>query len=112
VDATSAIEEKIPPILKYNCLLDKLKKCMERSEVVKRTVDPLALENVCGICKRAGDIAEPSNLSICAMREMIVTIHKAQQSFNPKLNQTIFLYLERIIYLLQVLLLLSYDIFR
>jgi len=96
-------DDKVVPMYKCNCQLSKLRKCMLKSEALKKALPEATLTQLTEITSEAEDLLEATSRSVMRAREMIVTVIKLQEQYPPTRNQTACLYLERILYCLKVI---------
>lgn len=96
------IEENESTAYGMNCLLNKLRKCMEKSDLLRKYLPPDIINEMCEICKAAESMIDATKKSICIIREKIERMNKIQEGLGLNPEPTAYIYMERIIHSLRV----------
>eukprot|EP00826_Nyctotherus_ovalis_P042462 TRINITY_DN436_c0_g2_i2.p1 TRINITY_DN436_c0_g2~~TRINITY_DN436_c0_g2_i2.p1 ORF type:complete len:244 (-),score=57.84 TRINITY_DN436_c0_g2_i2:30-761(-) len=95
-------EDKLSTLCKINLELNQLYQCMIRSGCLKNSLDDSDFSELIEICKNVEYITEPSEKDICEIRKNIDFVKGLLAKVSSKKNPTTFLYLERILFCVQV----------
>lgn len=97
------VEDKLSTLNRADIALSKLYNCMMDSKALKSMLTTDELEYILKICKDAENLGEVNDKEICLIRERIANIKRIQNRFSAKTNPTVFTYLERMLFCLQVI---------
>lgn len=96
------IGDQVPPIYKTNCLLASLGKCIQKNSVLRNSLQETKFNELSQICNIAESIVETNPENIQKLEEMCEQVKTIQAQLGNNSNSTCFLYLERLISLIQV----------
>lgn len=95
-------EDKLSTLCKINLELNQLYQCMIRSGCLKSSLDDRDFSELVEICRNVECIAEPSEKDICEVRRNIDFVKGLLGRVSSSQSPTTFLYLERILFCVQV----------
>ncbi len=95
-------EDEVSTLARATIMMGKLRENIQQSEVLRSTMPPEFLAEVCAICRAGEAIVEANERSICESRERIEQLQRFEVQLDPHDNPTVYLYLERLIFFLKV----------